>query len=348
MSKRSFGSALYKHIMTGVSYFLPFVVAGGMLMGFAFLLDAGNADKETFGSTNVVSEWLLTTGGLAFSLMLPILAGYIAYSIADKPGILGGIIVGMLADSGGSGFIGALVGGLLAGYIILYIKKLTKSLPRAFEGAKTMLILPIFGLVFSALAMIPLNSVVGPINTFLNDWLVNMSGTSSILLGAIVGGMLAVDMGGPINKTAYIFAVASLTGSDGSVTSTVVMASAACAGMTISSSCALATTLFPKKFESNLRDAGKAAYVMGLSFIAEGAIPFVISKPKVILPSIITGAAVAGAITAALGITMSAPIGGIFTMPLASNITLYIMAFIIGTLISTFMIGLLAKNIEET
>lgn len=345
MSKK--GPEIYKHIMTGVSYFLPFVIAGGMLMGFAFLFDAPNAGAETYGATNAVSAWLLKIGETAFSLMLPILAGYIAFSIANRPGIMPGIVVGMLANTEGSGFIGAIIGGFFAGYIVLLLKKYTAKIPRSFEGTKTLIIFPVVGMLLAGLVMIGVNSVVEPINNLLTTGLENLTGTSSILVGAVIGGMLAVDMGGPVNKTAYIFAVASLTAADGTATASVVMAAAACSGMTISTSCALATTLFPKKFTPNLRESGKAAYVMGASYIAEGAIPFVIAKPKQILPSIITGATVAGALTSAFGITMSAPIGGIFTIPLSSNILLYILSFIIGTLVSTIMIGLLTRKDKD-
>ena len=347
MAKGKVGSEIYKHIMTGVSYFLPFVIAGGMLISLAFLFDAGNVGTKTYGSTNPVSAWLLETGQFAFSFMLPILAGYIAFSIADRPGILPGIVVGIMAQKGGSGFIGALIGGFLAGYVIYWIKKMTAKIPRTFEATKNMIIFPVLGLVFAALGMIAVNAIVEPLNQFLTGALKNLSGTSSILLGAVIGGMLAFDMGGPVNKTAYLFSVASLTAADGSATASIVMASAACSGMTISTSCALATTLFPKKFNKSLKEAGKAAYIMGASYIAEGAIPFVIQKPKQVLPSIITGAAVAGALTAVFGITISAPIGGIFTIPLTSNIPLYILSFVIGTLVSTLMIGFLSKD-EET
>lgn len=341
------GNRLYKHIMSGVSYFLPFVVAGGMLLSFAFLFDAANAGTATFGVTNPVSAWLLNLGVLAFSFMLPILAGYISYSIADRPGILPGMIIGMLARDGGSGFIGAIIGALLAGYTIVYLKKLTSKLSRSFEGVKTLIIYPVIGTVIAALFMLPVNEVVQPINLFLNTWLTNLSGSNAIVLGAVLGGMLAVDMGGPINKTAYLFAVASLTSASGVPVASIAMASAACSGMTISTSCALATTLFPKKFSVGLKNAGKAAYVMGASYIAEGAIPFVIAKPKAILPSIITGAAVTGAMTAAFGIKISAPIGGIFTIPLTTNIPLYILCFVVGTLVSTAMIGFLTRNDDD-
>ncbi|MTI96693.1 MAG: PTS fructose transporter subunit IIC [Firmicutes bacterium] len=338
---------LYNHIMTGVSYFLPFVVAGGMMISFAFLFDAPNADLPTFGATNAFSAWLLDTGSIAFSLMLPILAAYIAYSVADRPGILPGMVAGMLAHTAESGFIGAIIGGLVAGYIILALKNLTSKLPRTFEGAKTLIIYPVIGLGLTAGVMIAINAVVQPINLGLTGWLESLSGVNSVLLGAVIGGMLAVDMGGPINKTAYLFSVASLTAADGSAVPSVVMGAAAVSGMTISSSCALATTLFPKKFNRNLKEAGKAAYIMGASYIAEGAIPFVIAKPKQVLPSIITGAAVAGALASLFGLTITAPIGGIFTVPLTSNIPLYILCFAVGTLVSTLMIGFLVKDEEQ-
>lgn len=341
------GSSVYKHIMTGVSHFLPFVCAGGILLSLAFLFDAGNAGTATFGSSNPVSKWLLEVGGVGFGLMIPVLAGYVSYSISDRPGLVSGMVAGMLASNAGTGFIGALIGGFVAGYITLFLKKNTAKLPRTFESAKTILIFPIFGVLLTSLAMIAVNFVVNPINTYLTGWLENLSGVSSILLGALIGGMLAVDMGGPINKTAYLFSVASLTAADGSIVPSVAMAAAACSGMTISTSCALATTLFPKRFDESLKQAGKAAYILGLSYIAEGAIPFVIAKPKVVLPSIIVGAAVAGGLSAALGLTITAPVGGVFTMPLTSNILLYILAFIIGTLVSTFMIGFLSKVTEK-
>lgn len=337
---------IYKHLMTGVSYFLPFVVAGGVILSLAFLFDAGNAGTATFGASNEISKWLMQVGSDAFSFMLPILGGYIAYSIADRPGLLPGMVVGLMSNSGGSGFFGALAGGFLAGYAVLYLKKFSSGLPRAFEGAKTLILYPVIGTLIAALCMIAVNSVVSPINEFITNFLQDLSGANVIVLGALIGGMVAVDMGGPINKTAYLFSVASLTAADGSAVASVIMASCACAGMTISTSCALATTLFPKKFNKELKEAGKAAYVMGASFIAEGAIPFVIAKPKVVLPSIVTGAAVAGALSAFFNITITAPIGGIFTIPLTNNIPLYLISFVIGTLVSTFMIGFLAKNEE--
>ena len=334
---------LYKHLMSGVSYMLPFVVAGGIIMAFAYLFDMSNAGTATFGSTNPVSAWLLSTGSLAFSFMLPVMAGYIAYSIANRPAILPGFLVGSLSSSGGSGFIGAILAGLLVGFIMKWMRKVTKGLPASFEGTKTLIIFPVFGTLIAGILMIGINSVVSPINLWLTEFLQDLSGANIILLGALIGGMVAVDMGGPINKTAYLFSVATLTAADGSSQASVIMACCGAAGMTISTSCALASTIFPK-----LRDAGKAAYVMGLSFIAEGAIPFVAAKPKAVLPSIVTGAAVAGGLTGLFGVTLSAPIGGIFTVPLTSNILLYLLAFLIGTAVSTAMMGLLAKDEVES
>lgn len=338
---------LYKHLMSGVSYMLPFVVSGGIIMAFAYLFDMSNAGTATFGSTNPISAWLLSTGSLAFSFMLPVMAGYIAYSVANRPAILPGFLVGSLSSSGGSGFIGAIIAGLLVGFIMKWLRKITKGLPASFEGTKTLIIFPVFGTLIAGGLMIVINSVVSPINMWMTEFLQNLSGANIVLLGALIGGMVAVDMGGPINKTAYLFSVATLTAADGSSQASVIMACCGAAGMTISTSCALASTIFPKKFNKELRDAGKAAYVMGLSFIAEGAIPFVAAKPKAVLPSIVTGAAVAGGLTGFFGVTLSAPIGGIFTVPLTSNIILYLVAFLIGTAVSTAMIGFLAKDEEE-
>jgi PTS system fructose-specific IIC component len=341
-------SPIYRDVMSGVSHFIPFIVAGGVLISFAFLLDVKNASAATFGATNAISAWLLNVGGIAMGMMLPILAGYIAYSIADRPGLLAGMVAGMLAKSGGSGFLGAILGGFAAGYIIKLLKQLTKSWARSFEGAKTLIIFPVVGVLLTALAMIPVNAVVTPLVNLLNGFLQNLGEGSAVLLGAVIGAMLAFDMGGPVNKVAYLFAVASLTSAAGTTVPSVAMGAAGCSGMTISTSCFLATVLFPKKFSQELKDAGKAALIMGLSYIGEGAIPFAIEHPKEVIPSIMTGAAVAGALAGFLKLTLTAPIGGIFTLPLTSNILLYLLCFVIGTLVSTFMMGTLLKNhVEE-
>lgn len=335
---------IYKHVMSGVSFMLPFVVAGGVILSFAFLTDMANATEATFGASNPISAWLNATGGLAMSFMLPIMAGYISYSIANRPGLLPGIMVGSLSSSGGSGFIGAILAGLIVGFIMKWLKKVCAKLPAAFEGAKTLIIYPIGGTLIAGLLMIVINSIVAPINLAMMGFLENMSGTNIILLGALIGGMVAVDMGGPINKTAYLFSVATLTAANGAAQASVVMACCGAAGMTISTSCAVASTLFPKKFSKELREAGKAAYIMGMSFIAEGAIPFVAAKPKAVLPAIVIGAATAGALTGAFGVKLSAPIGGLFTLPLTSNILLYLLAFAIGTAVSVLIMYVLMKK----
>ncbi len=344
--KKKFFRGIYKDLMSGVSYFIPFVVAGGVILSLAYLFDAGNSAGADFGSGNAISVWLMSVGSTAMGYMLPILAGYIAYSVADKPGLLPGMVAGALASSGGSSFIGAIFGGFAGGYIIKLLKTITKNLPRSFEGVKTLIVFPVVGVILSALAMIVINSVVSPINYVMNSFLQNLSTGNAVLLGIVIGGMVAVDMGGPINKTAYLFSVATLTSASGEAVASVAMASCACAGMTISTSCALATVLFPKKFDQSLKDAGKAAWIMGLSFIAEGSIPFVIMYPKQVLPSIVTGAAVAGGLSALFGITITAPIGGIFTIPLVNNIPIYLLSFVIGTLVSSLMMGFMLKNRE--
>ncbi len=340
-------SPIYRHVMSGVTHFIPFIVSGGVLISFAFLFDVKNSGTATFGATNPISAWLLNIGALAIGLMLPILAGYIAYSIADRPGLLAGMVAGLLAKNAGSGFLGAIAGGFAAGYIINLLKSATKGLPRSFEGAKTLIIFPVVGVILTGLAMILVNFVVNPINTTLNSLLQNLSQGSAIVLGAVIGAMLAFDMGGPVNKVAYLFAVASLTSQAGTTAPSIAMGAAGCSGMTISTSCALATFLFPKKFSQELKDAGKAALIMGLSYIGEGAIPFAIEHPKEVLPSIITGAAVAGALSGLLRLTLTAPIGGIFTLPLTRYILLYLLCFAIGTLVSTFMMGTMLKEYVE-
>ncbi len=335
---------LYKHVMTGVSYFLPVVVAGGMLIAFAFLFDAPNAGTATYGSTNAVSAWLLKIGTNAFSFMLPVLTAYLAYSIADRAALAPGFVVGLLAKDGGSGFIGALVGGIFAGYMILFLKKATSKFPRTFEATKTLIIFPVIGVIICSLLMLVVNSVCGPINTGLTSWLNNISSTNKILLAIILGVMIVLDLGGPINKTAYFFSVASLTAADGSAVASPIMGAVAAAGVTISTGCALATTLFPKKFSPELREAGKAAYVMGLSFICEGAIPFAIAKPKQVYPAMILGSVVTCVLATIFKITIPAPIGGVFTIPLVNNIPLYLLSIVIGILVSAFTIGFLIKE----
>lgn len=335
---------IYNHLMSGVSYFLPFVIAGGIMLAFAFLLDVGNSGTATFGSSTALSAWLLNIGGIAMGFMFPMLAGYIAFSIADRPGILLGIVTGVLARDGGSGFLGAIAAGFLSGYIILGLKKITSSFPRSLEGIKTLLIFPIVGLAAAALSMIVVNAIVQPINAGLTGFLQSMSGTNVVILGAIIGAMVALDLGGPINKTAYFFSVATLTAASGAQVPSVIMAACGSSAMVVSTSCAVAATLFPKKFSESLRNAKTAAYIMGLSFFVEGAIPYVIAKPKQVLPSLVVGAALTGAITAFFGVTLSAPIGGLETLPLVSNIPVYLLSFAIGTAVAVAMIYLFTRK----
>ena len=254
------------------------------------------------------------------------------------------MVAGALAANGGSSFLGAVIGGFAAGYIILGLKKLTAGIPRSMEGIKTLLIFPILGLALTSLAMLAINSVVAPVSNALTDFLSSLSGTNAALLGAVIGGMLALDLGGPINKTAYLFSVATLTAADGGTVPSVVMASCGCSAMVIATSCAVTCTLFPKKFSENLRGAKIAAYIMGLSFFVEGAIPFVADRPKKILPSLCVGAAVTGALVAMFGITLSAPIGGLETLLLVSNIPLYLLSFAAGTAVAVCMIYFFIRN----
>lgn len=333
----------YRHLMSGVSSFIPFIVAGGVLISFAFLFDAANASTATFGTTNPVSAWLLDLGGKIIGLMLPILAGYIAYSIADKPGLLVGMAGGLVALAGGSGFIGAIIAGFAGGYLTVLLRWLTKKLPRAFEGVRVLIVYPIVGAVLIGLAMIPVNLLVTPLNAVLTSFLTSLSSGSAVVLGIVLGLMIAFDMGGPVNKVAYLFSVSTLTAADGSTIASAPMGMIAAGAFAISGGCALATFLFRKKFSPELRDAGKAAAIMGLTFIGEGAIPFAIAHPTRVIPSIMTGSAVGAGLAGLFGITLSAPIGGVFTIPLINNIPLYLLAGAIGTAVSAVMMGLLLK-----
>lgn len=335
---------VYNHLMSGVSYFLPFVVGGGIMLACAYLFDFTNASSATFGSSNAFVAWLNQIGGIAMGYMFPVMAAYIAYSIADRPGLLVGMVAGSLAASGGSSFLGAVVGGFVAGYIILGLKKLTVGMPRSLEGIKTLLIFPIVGLALVSLAMLGVNSIVAPLNSFITGILTSLSGVNAALLGAVIGVMLALDLGGPINKAAYLFSVATLTAADGSTVPSVIMASCGCSAMVISTACGVACTLFPKKFNESLRGAKTSAYIMGLAFFVEGAIPFVADRPKKILPSLCVGAGVTGALVAMFGITLQAPIGGLETILLVNNIPLYLLCFVIGVAVAVAMIYILIRN----
>ncbi len=341
---------IYNNLMSGVSHFLPFVIGGGILTAMAYLLDVANSSAATFGSSTVLCAWLLKVGGAAMGFMFPILAGYIAYAIGDRPALLLGIVSGVLASDGGSGFLGAILGGFASGYIILGLKKACAGLPRSLEGIKTLLIFPIAGLLIASLAMVAVNALVGPINNGLTGFLQSLGGANASILGAVIGIMLALDLGGPINKTAYLFSVATLTAADGSPIPSIIMASCGCSAMVISTSCAVAATLFPKKFSESLRGAKVGAYIMGLSFFVEGAIPYVMAKPKQILPALCIGAAVTGALIPIFGVTLSAPIGGLETLPLVSNIPMYLLCFAIGVAVAVAIIWFFMRkepDIEE-
>lgn len=336
-------SDIYKHLMSGVSNMIPFVVAGGILIALAFVFDVANAGAGNYGSGNDIAGFLMNAGGAAFGFMLPVLAGFIAYSIADRPGFVPGFVAGALASSGGSGFLGALAGGFLAGIIVNYIKKATSGFPRSLAGIKPVLIFPLVGTLGIALVMLGINFFMEPINNGLTTWLNGLSGTNAVLVGLLVGGMMAVDMGGPINKTAYVVGVGTLAAG----TSSTLMASVMAGGMTPPLGIALATLLFKNKFNAQQIEAGKVNWVMGLSFITEGAIPFAAANPKAVLPSIIAGSAVAGALSGLFGSASPAPHGGLFVVPIMDGALLYFVALAVGTVVTAFLLKILLPNAVE-
>ena len=363
----SVGQAFYKHLMSGVSQMLPFVIGGGIMIALAFLFDnllgVPNESLGSLGSYHEISSIFMKIGGAAFGFMIPVFAGYVAYSIAEKPGLVSGFVAGSIASSGlaygkisyaaggeatanlagvPSGFLGALVGGFLAGFVVLALKKYVK-VPRSLEGAKSILILPLGGVIITGLLMLALNIPMSAINTALNDFLNSLSGSSAILLGLLVGGMMAVDMGGPINKAAYVFGTGTLAAS---VTSggSIVMAAVMAGGMVPPLAVFIATLLYKNKFSQEERDAGLTNIIMGLSFITEGAIPFAAADPARAIPSFITGSALAGALVGLSGIKLMAPHGGIFVIALTTNPLLYIVYVLIGALVSGVIFGYLRKS----
>ena len=363
----SVGQAFYKHLMSGVSQMLPFVIGGGIMIALAFLFDnllgVPNESLGSLGSYHEISSIFMKIGGAAFGFMIPVFAGYVAYSIAEKPGLVSGFVAGSIASSGlaygkisyaaggeatanlagvPSGFLGALVGGFLAGFVVLALKKYVK-VPRSLEGAKSILILPLGGVIITGLLMLALNIPMSAINTALNDFLNSLSGSSAILLGLLVGGMMAADMGGPINKAAYVFGPGTLAAS---VTSggSIVMAAVMAGGMVPPLAVFIATLLYKNKFSQEERDAGLTNIIMGLSFITEGAIPFAAADPARAIPSFITGSALAGALVGLSGIKLMAPHGGIFVIALTTNPLLYIVYVLIGALVSGVIFGYLRKS----
>ena len=369
--KLSLGGAFYKHLMSGVSQMLPFVIGGGIMIALAFLLDqimgVPKDQLSQLGSYHEIAAQFKAIGGAAFGFMLPVLAGYIAYSIAKKPGLVSGFVAGAIASSGAafggvpfasggkatlalagvsSGFLGALVGGFLAGGVILVLRKLLAGIPRALEGIRSILLLPLLGVFATGFLMLAVNIPMAAINTGLNNFLSSLSGSSAVLLGLLVGGMMAVDMGGPVNKAAYVFGTGTLAAT---VTSggSVVMAAVMAAGMVPPLAVFVATLLFKDKFSEEERNSGLTNIVMGLSFITEGAIPFGAADPARAIPSFIVGSALTGALVGMAGIKLMAPHGGIFVIALTSNALLYLLFILIGAVVSGILFGFLRKPLDK-
>lgn len=341
----SLGHKAYMDLMNGVSHMLPFVVGGGILIALAFLVDglAGAPQDGNFGSFTPVAATLKGIGGVAFGFMLPVLAGYIAESIGDRPALAVGFVGGMIAANGKSGFLGALVAGFLAGYIIQVLKKVTDKLPDAIEKIAPVLIFPLFGILIIGLGMnFIIEPIVGAINTGLNNGLASMGGSSKLLLGAIVGGMMAIDMGGPFNKAAYLFGTASIASGNYDI-----MAAVMIGGMTPPCAIALSTILSKNKWTKTERDNGPVNFIMGLSFITEGAIPYAAADPARVIPSCVIGSAAAGLCSELFGCTLMAPHGGIFVFPVVGNPIMYLASLVVGTLVSFFMLALLKKDVAE-
>lgn len=341
----SAGRRVYKHLMNGVSHMLPFVIGGGILIALAFLFDMNNAGTATFGSGTPVAAFLKDIGGLAFSMMMPILAGYIAVSIGERPALMPGIIGGFLAANGGSGFFGALFAGFIAGYVIIFLKKVFAKLPQALEGTKPVLLYPVFGLILVGLIMV---FVVNPPTAVFNQWLsftlAGMTATSKIFLGLILGGMMSIDFGGPINKAAYVFGTASLVDASGTAVSSGIMASVMIGGMVPPIAIALAMLVFKGKFTEKERQSTLTNFIMGLSFITEGAIPFAASDPVHVIPSCAVGSAVAGALSMFFNCTVPAPHGGIFVFGVVTNWPMYLASLFAGAVVAALLLGLTRKN----
>ncbi|RNM30031.1 PTS fructose transporter subunit IIC [Erysipelothrix rhusiopathiae] len=345
-NEESEGSNLYKHLLNGVSHMLPFVVGGGILIAIAFMLDqligVPTAELGQLGSYNAFPAILKDIGGQAFGFMLPVLAGYIAYSIADRPGLVVGFVAGGIASTGGAGFLGALIGGFLAGYTMNMIKKLLTNLPQSLDGIKTILLYPILGVLVTGLLMVLINIPMKSVNEAMNGFLNGLSGTNAVLLGALLGGMMAVDLGGPINKAAYVFGTGTLAATAAGQGSAV-MAAVMAAGMVPPLAVFVATLLFKHKFKAEERQAGMTNLILGASFITEGAIPFASSDPLRVIPSFIVGSALTGALSLAFNITVNAPHGGLFVILLVSQLLLYILFIIIGSVVSGLLMGILKR-----
>ena len=358
----SFGRQIYKHLMNGVSHMLPFVIGGGILIALAFLVDNQAINPANFGKNTPLAALLKTIGEQAFGFMLPILAGFIAMSIADRPGLAIGFVGGALANGGytfanimaydstkavSSGFIGALFAGFVGGYIMVLLRKLFDKLPSALEGLKPILLFPVCGILIMGVVMIAVNPVVGAINTGLNNFLSSMSGTSSILLGAVLGAMMSIDMGGPFNKAAYVFGTAQLTVANAGPEQYAIMAAVMAGGMVPPLAIALCTTFFKNRFTESERKSGVVNYIMGLSFITEGAIPFAAGDPIHILPPCIVGSAVAGALSMAFKCGLPAPHGGIFVIGVITNPVQYLISVVVGAVIGMIVMSFTKKPLNK-
>lgn len=349
--KESVGHQIYKHLMNGVSHMLPFVVGGGILIAIAFLIDGFSVDlnslpadqRANFGTITQAAAMFKGIGGTAFGFMLPILAGFIAMSIADRPGLAVGFVGGSIAANGTSGFLGALVAGFVAGYIVLLLKKVFSKLPESLDGMKPVLLYPLLGIFLIGVIMqFVVEPPIGALNTAINNGLNGLNGASAVVLGVLLGGMMSVDMGGPVNKAAYVFGTASIAAGNYNI-----MAAVMIGGMVPPIAIALATIFFKNKFTAEERKAGPTNFIMGLSFITEGAIPFAASDPLHVLPACVVGSAVAGGLSMAFGCTLMAPHGGIFVVPTIGNPLMYLVALVIGSFIACGLLGLLKKKVSE-
>lgn len=349
--KESTGHQIYKHLMNGVSHMLPFVVGGGILIAIAFLIDGFSVDlnslpadqRANFGTITQGAALFKGIGGTAFGFMLPILAGFIAMSIADRPGLAVGFVGGSIAANGTSGFLGALVAGFVAGYIVNLLKKIFSKLPESLDGVKPVLLYPLLGIFLIGVIMqFVVEPPIGALNTAINNGLNGLNGASAVVLGVLLGGMMSVDMGGPVNKAAYVFGTASIAAGNYNI-----MAAVMIGGMVPPLAIALATIFFKNKFTAEERKAGPTNFIMGLSFITEGAIPFAASDPLHVLPACVVGSAVAGGLSMAFGCTLMAPHGGIFVVPTIGNPLMYLVALVIGSFIACGLLGLLKKKVSE-
>lgn len=348
----SIGHTIYKHLMSGVSHMLPFVIGGGILISLAFLFDNYEIDPSNFGSNTPLAAFLKKIGGTAFGFMLPILSGFIAMSIAERPGLAIGFVGGAIANAGvtfanpsggiSAGFLGALIAGFAAGYLVVGLRKLFSLMPKSLEGIKPILLYPVFGILFIGIIIAFINPGVAAINTAMNDALASMSGTSKVLLGVVLGGMMSIDMGGPFNKAAYVFGTAGLASGEFEI-----MAAVMAGGMVPPLAIAISATFFRNRYKKSDRESALVNYIMGLSFITEGAIPFAAADPVRVLPSCIIGSAIAGGLSVLFGCGLRAPHGGVFVVPVISNPFGFLAAIAIGSAVGALLLGILKKPVEE-